>query len=187
MTRKEFSKAVKTFLASSLTRRAKIQELLTQSIQFLDSDWTLEPLTELFTAIETIKTDDRRAILTWITHATGGYTVTQEGRVTNYGKAIAYWDSKNNCFKLRKLDKTSGETQEARVAHLRASLAHYAHVDWFSFAPEKTTKGYSFGLDAYLARSLANMEALTVKDREFLREVLSVAERHDRVIKGLTA
>lgn len=187
MTRKEFSKAVKLFLASSIARRDKIQTLLTQAVAFLDSEWSLEPLTELFVAIETIKGDDRRAILTWITHATGGYQVTVSGHVTAHGKAIAFWDSKNSLFKLRKLDKQSGETQEARVAHLKASLAHYAHVAWYSFAPEKTTKGYSFGLDAQLAKAFANMESLAVKDREYLREVLEVARRHDRVIKGMTA
>lgn len=188
MNRIEYQKTVAEFLTSSLNRRELMQKLLIRGMEFVLENWDVQPLSQFFTALDTIKGDDRRALITWVTHASGGYKETFGGdHMTSAADAVLSWGSDKKAFKIRKLNKEAGETQESRVARLKGALNHYRHVQWHMFCPEKVEKGYSFGLDAYLAKALANMQSLTVKDREYLREVAEVARRHNRVVKGLTA
>lgn len=188
MTRIEYQNTVAEFLASSLNRRELMQKLLVRGMEFVVENWDIQPLSQFFTALDTIKGDDRRALITWVTHASGGYKETFGGEhMTSAADAVLSWGSDKKAFKIRKLAKDKGETQESRIARLKGALNHYRNVQWHMFCPEKVEKGYSFGLDAYLAKALQNMQHMTVKDREFLRDVCNVAQSHNRVIKGLTA
>lgn len=184
LNKKTYLANLKKFIVTSQKRREQIHLFLIDAMRFAQQ-WDTEPLTALWTAIEELRSDDRRAILTWITLASGGYDVhtTTFNHSINQSKAIFYREKGATRFLIRKLAKSSGETQEKREKHLDSSIRHYTGVKWYSLAPEKTDSVYKFGLDAYLQRALKNENILSEKDRLFLRDVLRVASDHGRKIE----